>query len=615
MDSFYVISGVNEAFSVTSKVWRYNAVADSWTQLANIPTGQEGPAATCFDGFIYVAGGGGSNQFFIYDIETDSWSSGPALPRNMWGAAMGAHDGKVYVAGGDNDFVFGGTSNVVNIYDIGTGAWTGTGANMPAAAVTAGQAQAGQHLYVVGGWGDSSPGINVNVTQRYDMADDTWQTGPTFASARADLALSVTRSGLYASGGDANGGASFDATTVVEYLDLDNWPAGVWTATTSLPQALTAMRGGFCTGAFTGGEAWVVGGYTGSAIIGTSRYLSAGQGCFVGELGIAPTGVDFGDVIVGATSIAETVTLSNSGAGELQVTALTAAATPFARSGGSCSASLPITIAAGGSCTLEYTFTPTATGAAAQTLTVTANAPGSGTIGLAGNGVQGELGIAPTGVDFGDVIVGATSIAEMVTLSNSGTGELQVTALTAAATPFARSGGSCSASLPITIAAGGSCTLEYTFTPTATGAAAQTLTVTANAPGSGTIALAGNGVEGSLTIGPETLSFGTQVIGTSSPPGFITLGNDGDASLQVTSLTLASEPFVRTSHGTCGNSLPITIAAGASCTISYRFDPTTIGLLLQVFTVGADAPGATTFTLSGTGGSELIFRNGFEPLD
>jgi hypothetical protein len=222
MDSFYVISGVNEAFSVTSKVWRYNAVADSWTQLANIPTGQEGPAATCFDGFIYVAGGGGSNQFFIYDIETDSWSSGPALPRNMWGAAMGAHDGKVYVAGGDNDFVFGGTSNVVNIYDIGTGAWTGTGANMPAAAVTAGQAQAGQHLYVVGGWGDSSPGINVNVTQRYDMADDTWQTGPTFASARADLALSVTRSGLYASGGDANGGASFDATTVVEYLDLDN---------------------------------------------------------------------------------------------------------------------------------------------------------------------------------------------------------------------------------------------------------------------------------------------------------------------------------------------------------------------------------------------------------
>jgi len=89
--------------------------------------------------------------------------------------------------------------------------------------------------------------------------------------------------------------------------------------------------------------------------------------------------------------------------------------------------------------------------------------------------------------------VGTTSAASMVTLANTGTASLDVTTLTAAAAPFARAGGSCSAVPPITIAAGANCTLTYTFAPSASGAANQTLTVTTAAPGSGTIALSGTG--------------------------------------------------------------------------------------------------------------------------
>lgn len=218
-----------------------------------------------------------------------------------------------------------------------------------------------------------------------------------------------------------------------------------------------------------------------------------------GNLTITPTAINFGDQNVGTTSAAQSVTLANDGAASLDVTALTAASGAFARSGGTCSNSLPITLAAGASCTLDYTFAPAATGAANQSLTVTANTTGSGTIALSGNGTQGILAIAPAVVDFGDVLIGTTSAAQAVTLSNTGTGSLDVTALTAAAAPFARSGGTCSASTPFTLVAGASCTLLYTYAPTTGPGSSQFMTVTTNAVG-GTFALTGTALAPSVPV-------------------------------------------------------------------------------------------------------------------
>jgi hypothetical protein len=281
-DSFYVISGVANG-SIVNTTLRYDAATDSWTQLASIPTGQEGPAAVCYQGSIYVAGGGGTNQFYIYDIATDSWSTGAALPRLVWGAAMGAYNGQVYLIGGDSDFFFGGTSNEVNIYDIATNTWTGTGATMPTAAVTAGSVQAGQYVYVVGGWGEASPGSNVDASQRYDMSSDTWETGPTFSSARADFALAVTSSNLYAIGGDADGGGPFDASSQVESLDHTAWPGGAWSDTGDpINPALTANNAGFCTNAVTGGEVWSVGGLDIGFTFHSINQYSTAEPCFSG---------------------------------------------------------------------------------------------------------------------------------------------------------------------------------------------------------------------------------------------------------------------------------------------------------------------------------------------
>jgi uncharacterized repeat protein (TIGR01451 family) len=212
------------------------------------------------------------------------------------------------------------------------------------------------------------------------------------------------------------------------------------------------------------------------------------------------------------------------------------------------------------------------------------------------------LTINPTSLDFGNVAVGSPSAEQTVTLANTGNASLDVTELTAAAAPFARTAtGTCAATLPITLAAGASCTLTYTFSPTATGAANQVLTVTSSGTGSGSITLAGNGVQGNLTITPAAVNFGDVNVGTPSAEQTVTLANTGNTSLDVTALTAAAAPFARTGTGTCAAALPITIAAGESCTLTYTFAPTAVGAASQNLTVTANAPGSGTIALSGNG--------------
>lgn len=214
------------------------------------------------------------------------------------------------------------------------------------------------------------------------------------------------------------------------------------------------------------------------------------------------------------------------------------------------------------------------------------------------------LTVAPGTLDFGDQAVGATSAAQSVTLSNTGNVEVTISALTAASSPFAVAGGSCSA-VPITLAAGNSCTVSYTFTPTVAGTASQTINLSSSA-GNSSYSLTGNGVQGNLTITPTSLSFGSVNVGVTSPEQTVTLANTGLASLDVTELTAAAAPFARTGSGTCAAGLPITLAVGASCTLSYSFTPTAAGVANQTLTVTANAPGSGTIALSGTGVSGAL---------
>ncbi len=154
----------------------------------------------------------------------------------------------------------------------------------------------------------------------------------------------------------------------------------------------------------------------------------------------------------------------------------------------------------------------------------------------------------------------------------------------------------CGASVP----AAGSCSINVTFTPTAVGNLYGTLTVTDNNNGTPAstqvVPLAGVGLGApAVSLSAGTLSFGSQIVNTTSAAQTVTVTNSGTATLTLGSIT-ASGPFAQTN--TCG----LSVAAGGICTISVTFTPTTAGSALGSVTLTDNAANSPqTISLTGTG--------------
>jgi len=175
------------------------------------------------------------------------------------------------------------------------------------------------------------------------------------------------------------------------------------------------------------------------------------------------------------------------------------------------------------------------------------------------------LSISPQAIAFGNEGVGYPSAATVVTLANEGTQPLDISGITASS-QFEETH-----DCPPSLAAGGaSCTVNVTFTPTATAAATGTLTVDDNAPGSPqTVALTGTGIAAApaVTFSPITLTFGGQVVGTTSPAQVVTVTNTGSAALTITKVAI-SGAFAEKDN--CITTLKPT----ASCQASVTYTPT-----------------------------------------
>jgi len=311
----------------------------------------------------------------------------------------------------------------------------------------------------------------------------------------------------------------------------------------------------------------------------------------------------FGSQAVGATSAAQTVTLSNTGNGALSITgiALTGAnPSDFAQSN-NCGAS----VAAGGSCTISVTFTPAARGSFTAAVSIADNASGSPqTVALSGTGASSGVGLSPSSLSFGNEPVGVVSPSQTITLSNTGNAALSITGLAlAGANPsdFAQSN-NCGAS----VAAGGSCTISVTFTPAARGSFTAAVSVADNASGSPqTATLSGTGASPGVSLSPSSLAFGGVPIDSVSSLQTISLSNTGNAVLSITSLAVGganSSDFAETAD-TCGGS----VVAGGNCTIGITFTPSLAGAETASIAVTDNAGGSPqTVALSGTGAHDVI---------
>lgn len=102
-------------------------------------------------------------------------------------------------------------------------------------------------------------------------------------------------------------------------------------------------------------------------------------------LGISPTSLSFGNVTVGTSSPAETVTVTNTGNSSVTISSITQSGAGYLLSGGA----TPVTLAPSQKLTLSVTFDPTAAGSLNGSVSIASNASGSpAVINLSGTGVH-----------------------------------------------------------------------------------------------------------------------------------------------------------------------------------------------------------------------------------
>jgi hypothetical protein len=211
----------------------------------------------------------------------------------------------------------------------------------------------------------------------------------------------------------------------------------------------------------------------------------------------------------------------------------------------------------------------------------------------------GAVTLSPTSLSFSNQMVGTTSPAQPVTLSNLGNAKLTISSIAIAGSnsgdfAVAEVGTTCSTS--VALAAGTSCTINVTFAPTIAGSESASLSVSDSIPGSlQTVQLTGTGIVSAPTVSPGSLSFNSQLVGTTSASQPVTVTNTGSLALSINSLAISS-------GWTQSNSCLPSIAPSASCTINVSFQPTAGGSQTGTLTLTDYALNSPqTVNLSGTG--------------
>ncbi len=351
-------------------------------------------------------------------------------------------------------------------------------------------------------------------------------------------------------------------------------------------------------------------------------------------ISVAPASIAFGDVLIGDSSNPQVVTLSNTGSAPLNISEIYLDADPGSSivpptnfildlSGGpnGCGIATP-SIAAGGNCTVSVIFIPENAWVSVIALGIVSNDPPEVTVLISGNGVTTgtpNLSVAPDAIDFHDVQFGLSSPPREVTISNTGTADLNVTgiALTTGTDYSVVAGGSrACANLTPTIVAGDNCTVQVTFTPTlVANDITDTLEITSDDTATATVPLSGNGVADpipGISVTPTAIDFGFVRVRSSSRPQVVTISNTGSVTLNVLLLKEIGdyEFFYLDLNGGgkgCGSITP-SIEAMDYCTVSVIFNPwaeRSYSSLLEVFADDYDSGGVystqTAISLSGNG--------------
>lgn len=383
----------------------------------------------------------------------------------------------------------------------------------------------------------------------------------------------------------------------------------------------------------TGNPRTIVFALVASSSVGSTAPFDAtiGEGAAPPPITFSLPSVNFGSTGVDISSTAQAVTVTNNSSQPQQMGSFNivgANESDFNIQANDC-AGVVLSPSPDGQCTFTVVFVPSSSGSRTATLNLGDESWGtSGTnaaLALSGTGIFSSATISSPGIVSGSSAlqfptnqgVYTTSDPEYVTISNNPTSSapLYVSSLSlsgAESGDFSINGGNCAQTV---ITVGHFCEFSVTFTPTGEGTRSAQLNIYGNVNGSTqVITVSGTGEFASVTVTDPSnacstagdICFGDTTSGTTSHTVTIDNTSDVTASFLLQSGLYGSSTLDYSWNGdscvlTQDNTVPLSIPAGQSCSITITFNP-----LLENVTYGTQfilyvnvASNSLVFNLSG----------------
>jgi Pectate lyase superfamily protein/F5/8 type C domain/Abnormal spindle-like microcephaly-assoc'd, ASPM-SPD-2-Hydin len=300
---------------------------------------------------------------------------------------------------------------------------------------------------------------------------------------------------------------------------------------------------------------------------------------------VSPGSLNFGSIVTGSTSAAQTVSISNPTSSAASVSSISISG-DYAETN-NCGSS----IAANGSCTVNVTFTPTATGSRTGMLTVDAGGA-TDVVEVSGTGATGgpALSASPASLTFPGTAIGTSAATQSVSVTNTGTSSATISGVSV-------SGDYSETNNCGTLAVNASCTVTVTFTPTATGSRTGTLTVTSNANNSPTkVGLSGTGASNT----PTNLALKAAITASSHTQNYVASNaNDGNTST-----------YWESTDGVWPSTLTVNLAAThALSSVIVDLPPSTAWQTrTQTFSILGSGDGSATYTFNPSTGNTVTIN-------
>lgn len=325
-----------------------------------------------------------------------------------------------------------------------------------------------------------------------------------------------------------------------------------------------------------------------------------GTGAGTLQISLGASNLSFANQNIGTTSSAQGITLTNIGTASVSISGITiVGGNPgdFAQTN-----ACPASLAANSNCALLITFKPTLAGARSATVSIADNVTGSPqTVALTGTGTgTPQVSLSVNNLSFAVQNAGTTSLAQGITLTNIGTAALSISGITMLGSnpgDFIQTN-----ACPASLAANTSCAVSVTFQPTTSGARSATVNFADNAGNPQTVGLTGTGASSGGTpqvaLSASSLTFGSQSVGTGASQS-LTLSNIGTGPLSGIAILMAG---VNAADFSQSNNCPSSLASNTSCSVTITFKPSIAGIRSASINISDNAAvSPQTIGLIGTG--------------